>query len=142
MDRRRFLLTSLAGALATPRAAEAQQEAGKVARVGVLWPGPSAPPGTRMDSLRQGLRESGYIEGKNLAIDLRHAEGGERPRELAADLKTMRFLLFASSHPSRHTPARPLDLGPIRNPLVTLLASLPDTSREAWQRGTGWQMDL
>ena len=36
MDRRHFLLTSLAGALATPLASEAQQ-AGKVYRVGVLW---------------------------------------------------------------------------------------------------------
>ena len=40
MDRRRFLVTSLAGALATPLAAEAQQAAKGPARVGVLDPGP------------------------------------------------------------------------------------------------------
>ena len=96
MDRRRFLLTSLAGALAVPLAVGAQQEAGKVVRVGVLWPGPSAPPGTRMDSLRQGLRESGYIEGKNLAIDLRHAEGSERLRELAAELVKLNVSVIAT----------------------------------------------
>jgi hypothetical protein len=39
--------------------------------------------------------------------------------------------------PSRHGPARPLDLGPLRKPLVTLLGWLPHTSREAWPRGTG-----
>jgi hypothetical protein len=44
----------------------------------------------------------------------------------------MYFLLFAPPHSSRHGPARPLDLGPIRKLLVTLLAwLLPDTSREA-----------
>jgi len=57
MDRRRFLLTSLAGALATPVAARAQQ-AGKVYSIGALWTNP-APRGE--DVLRQGLRELGWV---------------------------------------------------------------------------------
>ena len=71
--------------LAAPLAAEAQHP-DKVARVGVLWPGPSVPASPRMESLRQGLRESGYIEGQNLAIELRLSPDLERLRELAVEL--------------------------------------------------------
>jgi putative ABC transport system substrate-binding protein len=68
MDRRRFLLTSLAGALAAPLAAEAQQ-AGKVYRVGFLRAG--EPPRFWIDEFRDGLRELGYVEGQNLTIEYR-----------------------------------------------------------------------
>ena len=71
--------------LAAPLAAEAQQP-NKVVRVGVLWPGPTVPASPRMESLRQGLRESGYIEGQNLTIELRLSPDLERLRELAAEL--------------------------------------------------------
>jgi hypothetical protein len=59
MDRRRFLLTSLAGALAAPRVVTAQQT-GKVYRVGYL----SFAPSTAVGEFRDGLRELGYVEGK------------------------------------------------------------------------------
>jgi putative tryptophan/tyrosine transport system substrate-binding protein len=39
-----------------------------------------------MESFREGLRESGYVEGQNIAIDLRYAEAGERLRALAGEL--------------------------------------------------------
>jgi putative ABC transport system substrate-binding protein len=84
MDRRAFLW-GLTGSLAVPLAVDAQQ-LDKVARVGVLWPGSAIPAAPRMESLRQGLRESGYIEGQNLAIELRFATDLERLRELAAEL--------------------------------------------------------
>jgi hypothetical protein len=51
------------------------QPAGKVERVGLLWPGASPPPGSRMEWFRQGLRESGYVEGQNVAIFVRHGKG-------------------------------------------------------------------
>jgi putative ABC transport system substrate-binding protein len=72
VDRRRFLLTSLAGVLA-PLAAEAQQ-ARKVARVGVmaLTPTPEL-----VEAARQGLRDHGWIEGQNITIDYRYAGGRE-----------------------------------------------------------------
>jgi putative ABC transport system substrate-binding protein len=83
VDRRRFLLSSLAGALATPLAAEAQQ-AGKVYRIGLLSVGsPSAPAGLVFEV----LRELGYAPGKNLLVEARFADGrAERLRELAAEL--------------------------------------------------------
>ena len=58
----------------------------KIHRIGVLWPGAAPPPGGRMDWFREGLRDFGYVEGKNIAIDLRYAETGERLRALASEL--------------------------------------------------------
>src|SRR5713226_8596889 len=85
MDRRTFL-GALAGALlAAPLSAQAQP-AGNVYRIGFLFwgaPGPSA----ELDAFRQGLRELGYIEGQNVAIEVRFAGGQvERLPELAAEL--------------------------------------------------------
>ena len=60
MNRRDFI-TLLGGAAAWPVAARAQQAA--VRRVGVLWPGASAPASPRLKSFREGLRKAGYIEG-------------------------------------------------------------------------------
>ena len=69
MDRRRFLLTPLAGAFAAPLAAEAQQ-AGKVYRVGLLTDSVQA-----VENLREGLRELGYREGESFIIEQRKSEG-------------------------------------------------------------------
>ena len=86
IDRRRFLLTSLAGALAAPLAAEAQQ-AGKVPRVGYLSPGtPNSNPHL-LEAFRQGLRDLGWLEGQNIMIEYRYAEGrDDRLPALAAEL--------------------------------------------------------
>jgi putative ABC transport system substrate-binding protein len=72
MDRRRFLLNSLA-VLAAPLAAEAQQT-GKVYRIGLLGLS-SRSDIAGLAALRQGLRDLGYEEGKNLVIEYRWAEG-------------------------------------------------------------------
>src|SRR5215475_6947239 len=84
MDRRRFLLISLAGAVAAPFAAEAQQ-AGKVVRIGWLQP---APPSERWaEGFRHGLRDLGYIEGKDFIIESRWEPGRyDRLQELAGEL--------------------------------------------------------
>src|SRR5215475_8317726 len=75
MDRRRFLLTSLAGALATPIAPEAQQSR-KVYRVGYLG---NFPPTITYAPINAafvaGLREYGYVEGVNLKVEYRYAAG-------------------------------------------------------------------
>jgi putative ABC transport system substrate-binding protein len=81
MDRRTFL-AGTGALLAAPLAAEAQPA---VARIGYLSlaPGPS----TRSEALRQGFRELGYIEGQNLVVEYRWADGHlDRARQAAADL--------------------------------------------------------
>jgi putative ABC transport system substrate-binding protein len=84
--RRREFITLLGGAAAWPLGARAQQ-AGSIRKIGVLWPGAAPPASPRMESFRQGLRQSGYFEGQNVAIELRYAEGGlQQLPDLAAEL--------------------------------------------------------
>jgi putative ABC transport system substrate-binding protein len=72
------------GLLAMPLAADAQP-AGKNPRIGILRPG--SPPDPLLEAFRQGLRELGYDEGRNISIEYRWAEGREeRLPGLAADL--------------------------------------------------------
>jgi putative ABC transport system substrate-binding protein len=78
MDRRRFLLTSLAGVLAGPRGAEPQQ-AGKIARIGLLVTGPRPEEHSCVLALRRGLVEMGYVEGRTHVLEIRWAE--RRPEE-------------------------------------------------------------
>ena len=90
MDRSRFLLTSVAGALGAPLAIEAQT-AGKVAKIGYLT-GSSLGP---LDAFRQALGEHGYFEGRNLAIESRSAEGRvERLSPLATELAHLNVDVF------------------------------------------------
>ncbi|PYM93255.1 MAG: hypothetical protein DME04_11920 [Candidatus Rokuibacteriota bacterium] len=73
---RSLTLALLLGLVAAPLAVEAQQTA-KVPRVGYLNPGSASDPLTqrRLNAFRQGLRELGYVEGQNIAIESRWAEG-------------------------------------------------------------------
>ena len=76
IDRRRFLLTSLAGALAPPLGASAQQ-AGKTYRIGLLGTVPLTNPGAARiwGGFFEGLRQLGYEEGRNIVIEGRYSEG-------------------------------------------------------------------
>ena len=66
--------------------AEAQQPK-KVPRIGYLSVGDPATESTRSEGIRLALRELGYIEGQNIAIEYRYAEGKhDRSPELAAEL--------------------------------------------------------
>jgi putative tryptophan/tyrosine transport system substrate-binding protein len=99
MDRRRFLLTSLAGALAAPLAAVTAQPREKVPRVGYLTAGSHSDQGRqrRFEAFRQGLRELGYVEGQNIAIESRWAEGkDDRYPALAADLVRMKVAVIVA----------------------------------------------
>src|SRR5215204_6907534 len=80
--RRREVITLFGSAVAWTAAARAQT-AQKIPRIGILDLAPTnAEPG-----LRQGLRELGYIEGQNIIIEARYADGRqERFSELAAEL--------------------------------------------------------
>ena len=87
---RRKLILAAAGALAAPLAARAQQLArptAKVYRIGVLEVTSMSANRQNYEAFRDGLRDLGYIEEKNIAIDYRSADGrAERFPELAAEL--------------------------------------------------------
>ena len=90
----RLAVTRLASAavlllLAAPLGTAAAQPREKVPRVGYLTPGSSSDPARlrRFEAFRQGLRELGYVEAQNIAIESRWAEGKyDRYPALAADL--------------------------------------------------------
>ena len=131
MDRRRFLLTSLAGAVAGPLAAGAQQ-AGKVPRIGFLsLTSPSDRP-PLLDAFRQRLRELGWVEGQNIVIDYRYAEGRvDRLPDLAAELVRLKVDVIVSWGTQGVTAAKnatetiPIVMIAVRDPVGTgLIASL------------------
>jgi putative ABC transport system substrate-binding protein len=103
MDRRAFIGALAGGLLAAPLAAEAQV-AGKVPRIGFLFFG-SPGPSRELDAFRQGLRELGYIEAQNIAVEYRFARGRiERLPELAAELTRLKPDVLV-------TPGTPASLG-------------------------------
>src|SRR5262245_8609923 len=82
------LVTLILSLLVAPLAAEAQPP-GKVYRIGFL--GTAPPPARVWDVLLDGLRERGYVEGRNLVFERRFSEGhAERFSELAAELVQLR----------------------------------------------------
>jgi putative ABC transport system substrate-binding protein len=88
MDRRVFMSILAGVLLAAPLCAHAQRPE-KVPRVGYLSPGSSSDPlrQHRLEAFRQGLRELGYVEGQNIAIECRWTEDKvERYPALTADL--------------------------------------------------------
>ena len=79
--------------------AEAQQPA-RIPRIGILSPVSASFFSARVEAFRQRLRELGYVEGKNIVIEYRYAEGKlERLPDLAAEL--VRSKLTSSSPPAR-----------------------------------------
>ncbi len=84
--RRRDFITLLGGAAAWPLAARAEQ-AGKIHRMGFLANDPTIPAQSAGKAFLQGLQENGFVEGKNLLIERRFAEGSfNRASELATEL--------------------------------------------------------
>ena len=86
--------------LALPLSARAQQPK-KIPRIGVLYPG-SPGPSPLLDAFRQGLRELGYVEGQNVALEYRYADAQpERLRDLAAELVHLKVdVIFAINAPA------------------------------------------
>jgi len=99
VDRRRFIGTVAGGLLAAPLAAEAQAPA-KVSRIGFLSGQSPTDLARQLEAFRQGLRELGYVEGRNIAIEFRFAEGQpERLPALAAELVRLKVDIIVTSGP-------------------------------------------
>lgn len=88
--RRKFLIT--AGALLTAHLTAEAQQAGKVSRIGVLWhAGSREEEGPMFDALTVGLRERGYVDGRNIVLEHRFpSEVPERFRSMAAELVALK----------------------------------------------------
>ena len=130
MDRRAFIVTAV-GFLIAPLAADAQQAA-KVARIGWLGDNPAGNPHLRQAFL-QGLHDLGYVEGRNLVIEYRNAEGKfERSPALAAELVALKVdvivapgtpAALAAKQATRTLPIVLIAVGdPVTSGLVTSLA--------------------
>ncbi len=86
MNKKVFSLAFCAVLVVLCVSAEAQQ-AKKVPRIGFLIATSPSTNATRIEAFRQGLHELGYVEGKNIVVEYRYAEGkADRVRELAAEL--------------------------------------------------------
>ena len=86
IDRRGFIAAMAGGVAVRPVLAWAQQPT-KIARVGFLGPTSASPAASRLNGLKAGLAELGYVEGKNLVIEYRWAGGQyDRLPDLAVEL--------------------------------------------------------
>jgi putative tryptophan/tyrosine transport system substrate-binding protein len=95
MDRRAFLGT-LAGLIAAPLAARAQQVGKSSPRIG--WLSAGAPPDPFLEGFREGLRRLGYVEGQTIDFEIRHARGSlEALNAGAAELAQSNVALIVAS---------------------------------------------
>jgi putative tryptophan/tyrosine transport system substrate-binding protein len=95
MRRREFITLIGGAAVGSPLAVRAQQVK-KIPRIGVLWPYPPA----TFESMRQGLRDFGYVEGQNINFEFRWAQGklDELP-EMASELVRLQVDLIVTLAP-------------------------------------------
>ncbi|HEV8341317.1 MAG TPA: ABC transporter substrate-binding protein [Candidatus Binatia bacterium] len=92
--------------LLTASFAEAQQ-AKKVPRIGFLAANTASSNLARVEAFRQGLRELGYTEGKNIVIEYRYAEGKlDHLSELAAELVRLKVEVIVTAGPASTRPAK------------------------------------
>ncbi len=131
MNRRAFLSTLTLALLAAPLAADAQQ-AGKVHRIGYLSGSSSTAQRDLIEAFRQGLRELGWVEGQNIVIDYRFAEGRfDRLPDLAAELVRLKVDIIVAGPTSPAVAAKnatatiPIVMINVGDPVGTgLIASL------------------
>ena len=95
------------GLLAVPLAAEAQPAGKRVPRIGYLDGGSLSANSVRIEAFRQGLRELGYVEGQNIAIEWRSAEGkADQLPGLAAELVRLKVDAIVTGGAGATRPAK------------------------------------
>jgi ABC-type uncharacterized transport system substrate-binding protein len=93
--------------LAAPLAAEAQQVGKRVPRIGYLDGGSISANSVRIEAFRRGLRELGYVEGQNISIEWRSAEGrADRLPGLAAELVRLKVDVIVTGGAGATRPAK------------------------------------
>jgi len=97
IDRRTFITSLTVGALLVSRSAAAQK-AGGIRRIGWLSPASAADGLPNLEALRTGLRELGYVEGQNITIETRWADGySERLPQFAGELVRLRVDILCTA---------------------------------------------
>ena len=100
--RKNVMHLTLCAMLFAPGYSASAQQPTKVARIGILDPGSASASAvsTLSKGLRQGLRELGYIEGQNILIEYRYAEGKlDRLPHLAAELVSVKANVIVTQSP-------------------------------------------
>jgi len=106
MNRKIFSVALCALLLALSFSSEAQQAA-KISRIGYLEAPPASANLDRIEAFRQGLRELGYVEGKNIVIEWRSAEGKvDRLPALASELVRLKVDIIVTNGPTSTRPAK------------------------------------
>jgi putative ABC transport system substrate-binding protein len=104
---RKFAIWLLATVLLTTAPPAGAQQPTKISRIGFLSSLSPAAVSARMDAFRQGLRELGYVEGKNIVIEYRWAEGKtERLPDLAAELVRLKVDVIVTGGPAVNRSAK------------------------------------
>jgi putative ABC transport system substrate-binding protein len=130
---RRFLLTFAVGAACAPHASFAQRPPSKLVRIGYLDTSSARIASDRLDRLRAGLRDLGYVEGTDIVIEARWAESAyERLPDLAAQLLEQKLDVIVAAGPAaiqvvrRATTTLPIVFAASGDPLVFgFVESLP-----------------
>src|SRR6266545_3242177 len=102
-----FAISLLVTILLTITSPVTGEQSTKVPRIGYLTVASLSSNVARIEAFRRGLRELGYLEGKNIVIEWRSAEGKfERQGELAAELVRLKVDVIVSSGPTMTRAAR------------------------------------
>ncbi len=105
MRRREFIAVLRGAAIAWPLTARAQQP-GKIPTVGILLIGPGTTPLPTTEAFQRGLRDLGWIEGRNIAFEIRWAPTPDRLPEIAAELVRINVDVILAGSSTQVEPAR------------------------------------
>src|SRR5436190_8365801 len=105
---RSILFWLLAAVLLTSVSPAEAQHPKKIPRIGYLSPNSPSTNPARLEAFRQGLRELGYVEGKNIFVEYRNAEGKlDRLPALAAELVRLKVEVIVTAGPASNRAAKP-----------------------------------